>query len=163
MHRTRLVLVPAAAILALVVLGALVLRTAPARAWLWDVTGEESGWEGVKGVVAAALKVHPKFNASVDLAGRKVYARVWLIQVGRVSLYLLDSNVSENSESDRLLTARLYSNDPEVRISQEILLGMGGVRALRLLVDDGQLPRACLDEALRRYAVALQPVPPWSR
>jgi starch phosphorylase len=70
---------------------------------------------------------------SVDLPGRKVWARLWEIQVGRVTLVLLDSNVEENSPADRQLTARLYSNDPEVRISQEILLGMGGVRALRLL------------------------------
>ena len=53
--------------------------------------------------------------------------------MGRVPLYLLDSNVDENSPADRQLTARLYSNDLEIRISQEILLGMGGVRALRLL------------------------------
>lgn len=70
---------------------------------------------------------------SVDLPGRKVWARLWTINVGRVSLYLLDTNVDENSPADRQLTARLYSNDLEIRISQEILLGMGGVRALRLL------------------------------
>jgi starch phosphorylase len=70
---------------------------------------------------------------SVDLPGRKVWARLWTVKVGRVSLYLLDTNVDENSPADRQLTARLYSNDLEIRISQEILLGMGGVRALRLL------------------------------
>ena len=70
---------------------------------------------------------------SVDLPGRKVFARLWTVNVGRVSLYLLDTNVDENSPADRQLTARLYSNDLEIRISQEILLGMGGVRALRLL------------------------------
>jgi starch phosphorylase len=70
---------------------------------------------------------------SIDLPGRKVWARIWAVEVGRVSLYLLDSNVEENSPSDRDLTARLYSNDLEVRISQEILLGIGGVRALRQL------------------------------
>ena len=70
---------------------------------------------------------------SVDLPGRVVHARIWEVQVGRVSLFLLDTNLEVNSESDRQLTARLYSNDPEVRISQEILLGMGGVRALRRL------------------------------
>ena len=69
----------------------------------------------------------------VDLPGREVHARVWELMVGRVHLYLLDSNVESNSPSDRLLTERLYSNDLEIRISQEILLGMGGVRARRLL------------------------------
>ncbi len=70
---------------------------------------------------------------SVDLPDRKVWARIWEVQVGRCSLFLLDSNVEENSPSDRMLTAKLYSNDLDVRISQEILLGIGGVRALRLL------------------------------
>lgn len=72
-------------------------------------------------------------TVSVDLPGRKVYARVWQIQVGRVSLYLLDTNIDKNSPADRQLSDRLYSNDLEVRISQEILLGVGGVRALRRL------------------------------
>ncbi len=70
---------------------------------------------------------------SVALPGRDVLARIWLVQVGRVPLYLLDSNLELNDRVDRDLTARLYTNDPEVRISQEILLGIGGVRALRLL------------------------------
>jgi len=69
----------------------------------------------------------------VNLPGRKVFARIWLIEVGRTDLYLLDSNVEENSPTDRQLTSRLYSNDPDTRISQEILLGMGGVQALRLV------------------------------
>jgi starch phosphorylase len=70
---------------------------------------------------------------SIDLPGRKVFARIWQVNIGRVFLYLLDSDLEENSPNDRQLTSRLYSNDLEVRISQEILLGMGGVRALRLL------------------------------
>lgn len=70
---------------------------------------------------------------SVTLAGRKVYARVLQLQIGRVPLYLLDTDVEVNNPADRMLTARLYSSDHEVRISQEILLGIGGVRALREL------------------------------
>lgn len=70
---------------------------------------------------------------SVDLPGRSVFARVWEVRVGRVSLFLLDTNLELNSESDRQLTSKLYSNDLEVRVSQEILLGMGGVRILRCL------------------------------
>ncbi len=69
----------------------------------------------------------------VDLPGRKVYARLYQVQVGRVPLYLLSTNIDQNSQADRELTARLYSNDPETRISQEIMLGIGGVRALRRL------------------------------
>ncbi len=70
---------------------------------------------------------------SVELPGRTVFARVWLVQVGRVPLYMLDTNVEENNPTDRQLTARLYSNDVDLRISQELILGIGGVRALRAL------------------------------
>ena len=70
---------------------------------------------------------------SVELPGREVKGRLWVIHVGRVRLYLLDSDVEGNSVSDRELTARLYTSDLESRISQEIILGIGGVRALRSL------------------------------
>lgn len=69
----------------------------------------------------------------VDFADRTVYVSVWLVQVGRVNLYLLDTNVEENAPSDRALSARLYTADPEERLRQLIVLGMGGVRALRSL------------------------------
>ena len=73
------------------------------------------------------------FVISILLAGRNVFARVLQVQVGRISLYLLDTDVEANNPADRMLTARLYSSDQEVRVSQEILLGIGGVRALRAL------------------------------
>jgi starch phosphorylase len=60
-------------------------------------------------------------------------AKVWRVEVGRTRLFLLDSNVAENSDSDRALTARLYGGDARVRIRQELLLGVGGVRALHAL------------------------------
>ena len=72
-------------------------------------------------------------TVSVELAGREVLVRIWKIKVGRVSLYLLDTNVEGNSDEDRELTARLYNSDLDSRISQEIILGIGGVRALRAL------------------------------
>ncbi|MGO9462853.1 MAG: alpha-glucan family phosphorylase [Isosphaeraceae bacterium] len=62
-----------------------------------------------------------------------LHARVWRVGVGRTNLLLLDSNVPENTESDRTLTARLYGGDARVRIRQELLLGVGGVRALHAL------------------------------
>lgn len=66
--------------------------------------------------------------------GRKsVSVFVWKVRVGRVDIYLLDSNVDENSPHERQLTARLYVADQEIRLQQEIILGMGGVRALRAL------------------------------
>jgi starch phosphorylase len=70
---------------------------------------------------------------SVELPGRDVFARLWEVRVGRIPLYLLDTNVEQNPEGDRLLTARLYSSDLDLRISQEMILGIGGVRALRVL------------------------------
>jgi glycogen phosphorylase len=62
-----------------------------------------------------------------------LHARVWRVEVGRTTLLLLDSSVPENSESDRALTARLYGGDARVRIRQELLLGIGGVRVLDAL------------------------------
>ena len=70
---------------------------------------------------------------SVDLPGRTVYAKVWRIQVGRIPLYLMDTDVEPNAPGDRELSARLYGGDHEMRIAQEIVLGIGGVRALRAL------------------------------
>ncbi len=70
---------------------------------------------------------------SVELPQRQVKLRVWVVQVGRVPLYLLDSRCPENSPADQNLTTRLYSGNPEIRISQEMLLGIGGVRTLRAL------------------------------
>ncbi len=70
---------------------------------------------------------------SVELPGRSIYARVWHIQVGRIPIYLLDTDVEMNAESDRELAARLYGGNHEIRIAQEVVLGIGGVRALRAL------------------------------
>lgn len=69
----------------------------------------------------------------VELPGRIVKIRVWEIRVGRIPLYLMDTSLDSNSPTDRDLTARLYSSDLDVRITQEIVLGIGGVRALRAL------------------------------
>ena len=69
----------------------------------------------------------------VALPERTVFARIWKVQVGRVPLYLMDTDIPQNVPDDRELTARLYDSDPDKRISQEIVLGIGGVRALRAL------------------------------
>ncbi|MFO7817365.1 MAG: alpha-glucan family phosphorylase, partial [Desulfovibrionales bacterium] len=68
---------------------------------------------------------------NVQLEERIVYSRIWKARVGRVDLYLLDANVEENDPQDRVLTSQLYGGDLEMRLKQEILLGIGGVRALR--------------------------------
>src|SRR5215216_1048796 len=69
----------------------------------------------------------------VVIRGRNVLAQVWRADVGRVALYLLDTNIPENVETDRWVTGHLYGGDRETRIVQEMLLGIGGVRLLRKL------------------------------
>lgn len=102
----------------------------------------EDGWQETRvkitdfkevPVIALLDEARKPLMVSVELPGRTVFARIWEMEVGRVHLFLLDTDIDMNSPTDRQLTARLYSSDLEVRISQEILLGMGGVRALKLL------------------------------
>ncbi|MFP4056049.1 MAG: alpha-glucan family phosphorylase [Candidatus Brocadiia bacterium] len=69
----------------------------------------------------------------IEYPGRVVKARVWRAQVGRIPLLLLDANLKDNRPADRDITAQLYGGDLEMRICQEILLGIGGVRALNAL------------------------------
>ena len=70
---------------------------------------------------------------AVPLGDRTVLAAVWRVRLGRVELYLLDTDLEENAPWDRELSARLYGGDRETRVQQEIILGIGGVRALRTL------------------------------
>ena len=67
---------------------------------------------------------------TVSFPGRTVYAKVWQLNVGRVKLFLLDADISENSESDRTITYQLYGGNNENRLRQEMILGVGGIRAL---------------------------------
>jgi len=62
-----------------------------------------------------------------------LYFRVWLIQVGRVKLYMLDTNIEQNNDSDRKITSQLYGGDREMRLKQEILLGIGGVKTFEAI------------------------------
>ena len=70
---------------------------------------------------------------AVPLGDRSVLVSVWVVRLGRVKLYLLDTDLEENTPWDRELSARLYGGDRETRIQQEIILGIGGVRALKAL------------------------------
>lgn len=81
------------------------------------VIGEDGTWKTV----------------SMAFPGRTFYARIWKVAVGRTDLYLLDSDFEANSPEDRSVTHQLYGGDHENRLKQEILLGIGGVRALRVL------------------------------
>ncbi len=77
---------------------------------------------------------------SVDFPDRKVTVQIWKAQVGRVELYLLDSNILENEAHDQGITDTLYGGDQEMRIRQEMILGIGGYRALELV---GRIPTVC--------------------
>lgn len=70
---------------------------------------------------------------TVNIRGREVLVQGWLAKIGRISLYLLDTNVPQNTEVDRYITGHLYGGDTETRIVQEKVLGLGGVRFLRKL------------------------------
>ena len=88
---------------------------------------------------AMALVPCDGIRVEVDLAGAPLVARVWKAEVGRVPLYLLDADVDENPPDLRDITDRLYGGETEHRLRQEILLGIGGVRALDALGIDTQV------------------------
>ena len=115
---------------------------------------------------------------SVALPGGALHARLWRVDVGRVQLLLLDSDVEANAPAERAVTDRLYGGDSEHRLRQEILLGIGGVKALaacgiepavfhmneghagllamervRVLVEDGVDPEHALAARARAYGV----------
>ena len=68
---------------------------------------------------------------SVEYPNRNIFAQIWKVDVGRIELYLLDTNIDVNSHEDRKITDQLYGGDEEMRVKQEIMLGIGGVRALK--------------------------------
>lgn len=74
-----------------------------------------------------------RVEIAVDIRGREVRIQAWLANIGRIPLYLLDTNVETNTEIDKLITGHLYGGDTETRIVQEKVLGIGGVRLLRKL------------------------------
>ncbi|MBI5658285.1 MAG: alpha-glucan family phosphorylase [Nitrosomonadales bacterium] len=71
-----------------------------------------------------------EFRVSAELPGRSVAIKIWQARIGNVTLYLLDTDLAENSPHDRIITHHLYGGDKAMRIEQEIVLGIGGVRAL---------------------------------
>ncbi|MBN1890528.1 MAG: alpha-glucan family phosphorylase [Thermoflexales bacterium] len=93
------------------------------------------------------LPVRPERDAdktpitiSIEYPWGPVYAQIWRVQVGRIPLYLLDANIEANAPSDRDITDQLYGGDREMRIKQEIMLGIGGYRALQAV---GMQPMIC--------------------
>jgi starch phosphorylase len=95
---------------------------------------DADGWQEERYPVldphAMALELVEGVRTSVDLAGNLLEAQVWRARIGRVELYLLDADVDTNDDELRAVTDRLYGGGTEHRIRQEILLGIGGVRAL---------------------------------
>ena len=90
---------------------------------------------------------------AVPLGNRTVLVAVWRVRLGRVTLYLLDTDLEENAPWDRELSARLYGGDRETRIQQEIILGIGGVRALKALgIDAGGVAPERRARRVRRAA-----------
>ncbi|MEZ6057661.1 MAG: alpha-glucan family phosphorylase [Planctomycetaceae bacterium] len=117
------------------------------REGYFSQTIDPTGWqeEGYTLADPQDLPFQPALGAdgkqvviSVETRSTTIHARVWRVDVGRIPLYLLDADIPENSEEDRKLTARLYGGDQKTRIRQEMMLGIGGVRALSAL---GILPR----------------------
>jgi len=92
----------------------------------------ENDWYNMPVELKNGKDDHP-IKISVDLAGRQAVAQIWEVKVGCSSLYLLDTNIEENAQDIRNITSALYGGDKEVRMQQEILLGIGGIRALRAL------------------------------
>jgi starch phosphorylase len=77
---------------------------------------------------------------SVEYPGRDVFAQIWCVTAGRAKLYLLDTNLQSNSPTDRMISTTVYGGDTEMRIRQEIMLGIGGMRALAAM---GIRPAIC--------------------
>lgn len=95
----------------------------------------------------ANLPVKPAFGADgqqvrleLPFPGRPLHIQVWQVQVGRITLYLMDTDLEENQPADRAITGRLYGGDRDMRIRQELLLGIGGLRVLDVL---GRRPEVC--------------------
>ncbi len=93
---------------------------------------ERLNWADAPIEKAAGPDGNPLVSA-VPLGDRTVLVQVWRVRLGRVTLYLLDTDLEENAPWDRELSARLYGGDRETRIQQEIILGIGGVRTLKAL------------------------------
>ncbi|KJS01413.1 MAG: alpha-glucan phosphorylase [Peptococcaceae bacterium BRH_c4a] len=104
-------------------------------------------------------------TVSVELPGRRVYARVWKVIIGKVNLYLMDTDVSGNSNEDRNITGQLYGGCRDTRISQEIILGIGGVRALRAMgispymwhINEGHAAFLCLERIREKVGAGVRP------
>lgn len=99
----------------------------------WQEEVVESLERGLAPIRPACTESGQPCVVRLDLPGRAVSVAVWVVRVGRVPLYLMDTDLPANAATDRALSARLYGGDQETRLRQEIVLGIGGVRLLRAL------------------------------
>ncbi len=97
-------------------------------------------WEELP-VFPVMTKSGEEMKIRIEFPGRLITAKIWQINVGRVPIYMMDTDLSENIENDRKLTSRLYGGDQETRIQQEIILGMGGVKTIRALLKEEVIDR----------------------
>jgi starch phosphorylase len=112
-----------------------------AEGYFFQRLGEDGWQEAVNNplrfeammVLPVLMEDGKPLTVAVEMPDRQVSLRLWEIRVGRVPLFLMDSNVESNRPEDRTLTARLYWSDLDRRVMQEIVLGVGGVRSLRAL------------------------------
>ena len=90
-------------------------------------------WRPVAGPGGGRGRAGTPLKISLDIAGREVWAQVWRVQVGRIPLFLLDTLLPENDPAAQRITNELYGGGPEERLAQELVLGIGGTRALAAL------------------------------
>jgi starch phosphorylase len=84
-------------------------------------------------VVPTLTESGQHLTLEIEFPGRVLKVQVWTVQAGHITLYLLDTNLPDNSQADRAITHQLYGGDREMRLQQELVLGVGGVRALRAI------------------------------
>jgi len=114
-------------------------------------------------IVSAREPGGAELHVQVELPGRAVKLKVWQARAGRIVWYLLDSDLADNAEADRRITYQLYGGDINTRIQQEIVLGIGGVRALRALgltptvwhINEGHAAFSILERCRERMAEGL--------
>jgi starch phosphorylase len=99
----------------------------------WQAESYNNIFEGEHALIPVLNDNGERILVMIHMRGREVYAQAWLAQIGRISLYLLDTHIEQNAEVDRFVTGHLYGGDTETRVVQEKILGIGGVRLLRHL------------------------------
>jgi starch phosphorylase len=143
-----------ASALGVAVVGVGLLYREASHQWLDDTGLQQESWEVLDFERLPVELAHDArgrpVRVKVPLPGRDVVAQVWTVLAGRNRIYLLDTDIKPNRRSDRRITGRLYGGDQETRIQQELVLGIGGVRALAALGHEPEM--AHLNEGHSAFA-----------